>query len=570
MGQIFAGSSETPITAAQLRELAQAGRTMTQLRVPILQQADNPHEYLFLTFMDGSGQDVNNPKLGPPTNVGWLSEQAKALESKPELRIGTHYTKGIGAHDFALARWVDGALALSWDDGIKEMYLDLAKQARKWIDDDPDAQIRIAGVSYSRGAVQQAGLYRLIDQYGIANPDGLRFGRDAQGNLTVETKHAPLVPPGQVPQAAFLLDPVATNMPRNFDARLTPSTISRVAPRASNEGREFYPHHAIIVPGMADNNQSLNVPVPGGHANVGGGNRAQGVEIVVGNLAADYLNHLTSKPLFEKRAMPRELDAYLLSQAEGITAVWGLGKDRDGQRNLQEELANCKIVDPCRGSERVDQAMAAQFDYRHIPLDLQAQSQLQALATQAAARELAAAQANQHGMQQSQLLQQQTLQQQQAEAGHEQAKKRVLEATREQELREQEQNRTRAPLSYSHPDHPEHRMYATLTEQLAQRGQLSELSEAQLVAMAGKMHHNLFPPNWEGDAIVRRGRLFAQDVQGHRADLVLAEQVPAPEQTMRHVQAEDQRIQQAIDVRENERRMHPAPTQGQPGGPPLH
>ena len=57
--------------------------------------------------------------------------------------------------------------------------------------------------------------------------------------------------------------------------------------------------------------------------------------------------------------------------------------DQDGERNLREELANCKIVDPCRDSEPMDRVLAAKFEYRHVQIDPLEQKQLQALIEQA-------------------------------------------------------------------------------------------------------------------------------------------------------------------------------------------
>lgn len=387
MGQVLAGGGSRPITAAELQAIDGMQEAMTQIAVPTLQRRDNPHEYLFFAFLEGSGEDARKPRFGPPTNVGWLYEQAKMLESEPDNRIGAHYTPGIGSQNNLIARGVDGALALTWADGIEETYLELAKQAWNWKQQDPDAEIRVAGLGYSRGAVQDAGFHRLVDRYGIANPEDLKFGRDAHGNITVESSLPPLVPASQVAQVAVLLDPVATRMPRDYDARLPPSVISAPAVMAASERRELFPHQAINDPGLSADGRALNVAVPGGHSNIGGGNREAGVEIVVGNSMVDYLNLLSDRPLFEKRPVPQELSAFTIYQARGVTAAWGAKLDDDGQRNLREALANCKVVDPCRDSEPVDEALAARFEYRHVQRDPAERAQLQSIIAQASARE---------------------------------------------------------------------------------------------------------------------------------------------------------------------------------------
>ncbi|MGY8563636.1 DUF2235 domain-containing protein [Paracidovorax citrulli] len=358
-----------------------------QLSVPLLQRQGNAHEHLFFAFLDGTGQDLDNPKLGPSTTVGLLFEQALAQSAEPDNRMGAHYSRGIGTQPNAVGRTLDGMLAYSWDDGIKDAYVELARKTNLWVRSDPESEVRVIGTGYSRGAVQTAGLLRLIDQYGIADPADLKFGNDQNGNISVLSSSPPLIGPGKVAQAALLFDPVATNMPRNYDARLPPSAISRVAILAAHEQRELFPHQAINDPGMTPDGRAINVAAPGGHSNVGGGNRDAGLEILTGNAAIDYLNTLRDQPLFEKRAVPMDLDTMTLYQARGATALYGLKIDGDGQRNLREALANCKIVDPCNDSEPIDQALAARFEHRSIQPDPAEQAQLQALVELATQRE---------------------------------------------------------------------------------------------------------------------------------------------------------------------------------------
>ena len=299
------------------------------------------------------------------------------------IGLATHYTEGIGAQDNGVVRTVDGPFAATWDNGIKEMYREFAEQSAEWLRNDPQAQISVAGVGYSRGAVQDVGFHRLVDQYGIVDPDHLKFGRDRHGNITVESSRPPLVPPGQVAQVAPFFDPVATNMPRNYDARIPGSVISSFSLLATNEQREWYPHQAINDLGMTPDGRALTAPVPGGHANAGGGAREPGLEILYGNAVIDYLNLLRDEPMFEKRPVPTDPAMFTVYQVRGVTAGFGWKMDQDGERNLREELANCKIVDPCRDSEPVDRALAAKFEYRHIQIDPLEQKQLQALIEQA-------------------------------------------------------------------------------------------------------------------------------------------------------------------------------------------
>lgn len=363
MGELTRKGESRPVTEQDLTLYQQAQSLQARQQVPVLQRQENQHEYLYFALFDGTGQDADDPKQAN-TNIGILRSQLERLEDDPDNRVGYHYVKGIGTQAFFARRWKDSLRPDTWDEKIEEGYRALAEQARKWQRLDPEAQIRIVEAGYSRGAVLVPGLARLVDRYGIADPDHLDFGRDTHGNITVESPHPPLVAPRQTAQAMLLFDPVATGMPGNYDARPPGSVISAAALLAMLEQREAYGHQAIIDPGLSADRRSANLPVPGGHSNVGGGARDAGLEAGAFNVAADYLNALSDRPLFRYRELPADAVRYTVYQARGVTALPGL--DDDGVRDLREELANCKIVDPCRDREPVDEALAAQFEYRAI------------------------------------------------------------------------------------------------------------------------------------------------------------------------------------------------------------
>lgn len=365
MGELTRSGEARPVTDEDLALFDRAQGLQAQQRVPVLQHADNPHEYLYFALFDGTGQDVDNPKE-LPTNIGVLKKQLDLLRDDPENRVGGKYVEGIGTQDNPFAQVFDKIGAWSWDEKIEKAYLALATQSKEWKEQDPDAQIRVAEIGYSRGAVLASGLARLVDRYGIADPEELRFGRDAQGNITVESPRPPLVVPGQTAQAMALLDPVATSMPRDFDARPASSVISGVALAANDEMRVKFPHQAIIDPGLSQDRRFVNLLVPGGHSNAGGGNQYPGLEAGAFNLTVDYLNGLRDRPLFQYRELPDDPAVYTVNQVRGLTALPGM--DRDGMRDLLPELANCKIVDPCRDAEPVNEALAAQFEYRTLAI----------------------------------------------------------------------------------------------------------------------------------------------------------------------------------------------------------
>ncbi|WP_448100201.1 XVIPCD domain-containing protein [Luteibacter jiangsuensis] len=364
MGQLLSDGTTRPATERDLEAYERMRQQQMKQVVPVLQRRDNSHEYLFIALFDGTGQSAYNRRQAL-TNVGELKVQAEDLRDDPRNRIGVRYIEGIGTQRNPVTRAIDGAFPYTWDDKITRAYRDLAEQTARWKDQDPQAQIRVVGVGYSRGAVLVPGLARVVDQFGIADPEGLRFGRDAHGNITIESSRT-LVPPGEVAQAVGLFDPVGTNLPKNYDARLPKSVLSGFSQIARDEQRELFPHQTILDPDWSGDGRFLSATLPGGHSNIGGGNDEAGLETLAFNGMADYLNALTDRPLFTHREVPQDPAQFTIFQASGVTAAFGLRLDKDGQRDLRDELANCRIVDICRDAEPVDPALASRFDWQGV------------------------------------------------------------------------------------------------------------------------------------------------------------------------------------------------------------
>lgn len=76
---------------------------------------------------------------------------------------------------------------------MEEMYYDFCVQANKWIKENPNSEISIASVGFSRGAVTASMFTRMVHERGIQNPVGMDIDRDPQGNIRslTPTKPAP-------------------------------------------------------------------------------------------------------------------------------------------------------------------------------------------------------------------------------------------------------------------------------------------------------------------------------------------------------------------------------------------
>jgi len=251
------------------------------------------------------------------------------------------------------------------------MYLQFVKQSAAWLKENPDADIRIAAIGFSRGAEQAAGFTRLVEERGIRNPEGAQVTRDGDGRvLHVNYVGPPLREPGTVIQAVGLFDPVGTGEPRDHDRRLPPSVVSGFQITADDERRNLFPSTRMLDPGVTDGGRFLNVTVAGAHSDIGGGYTQDGLGIRSGNLMIDYLNGLSDRPFLDKREEPDDPARNVIHRSEEHqffyrTSVY----DNAGTRGAREELAPSNLcrVD-CLDALPRNEALAAGLAWRPVAI----------------------------------------------------------------------------------------------------------------------------------------------------------------------------------------------------------
>lgn len=339
-----------------------AFRDVSKMRVPVLYRNDNPNSYIYIASFDGSGQDLRRPGE-VPTNVGVIHEQIEILRDDPSLRVAGGYTSGPGTQSNPLVRLADNMLAFSYDERIVDAYLQFVRQAHQWLQENPNAEIHIASIGYSRGAALIPSFARLVEHYGILHPDGLEFHRDVNGELVPVSSRPPLVPPGKTAHAAMLFDPVSTSLPPGYDLRLPASMISAYSLLARDELRWPFAHTTMLPDGVTSDGRFGRSTVAGAHGNVGGGYRENGLEIRSGNVAVNYLNSLMDPPLLAERVPPADPAMNVIHRSEqGMLGAYAIGAARRGERYVKQEL--CVVVDPCRDAMPRDEALASRFEYR--------------------------------------------------------------------------------------------------------------------------------------------------------------------------------------------------------------
>lgn len=381
------GVTTVPATAADLASFRHASEQLGTLSAPVLHDGSRPADRLFVASFDGTGNSMLRDAPENHTNVAFIHGQIKTLEKRSLAEHGSTtmaggYVEGPGTQG-GIGGGIDLMIGRSYEARMEDMYLQFVKQSAAWLKENPDADIRIAAIGFSRGAEQAAGFTRLIEERGIRNPEGAQVTRDGDGRvLRVEYSGAPLREPGTVIQAVGLFDPVGTGEPRDHDRRLPPSVVSGFQITADDERRNLFQSTRVMDPGVTDGGRFLNVTVAGAHSDIGGGYAQDGIGIRSGNVMIDYLNGLSDRPFLDKRAEPTDPARNMIHRSEEHQFFYRTSiYDKAGTRGVIEELAPsnlCRI--DCLDAQPRNEAMASALTWR--PVDIRPAPTASAVSTE--------------------------------------------------------------------------------------------------------------------------------------------------------------------------------------------
>lgn len=279
----------------------------------------DPNRYVFVAAFDGTGNDATQT-LDSRTNVHALYENYDKFihgdgPDKPGFsRMHARYIEGPGTQESMRQNVPDQANGNTVQDRVFEMYKDLGDQARRWKQENPDAQISVVTFGFSRGAVEAAEFASVVGKYGIQADLGYTVQRDddlrntsqgwadwARGRPpTVQDKEfrelsGEIVAPGKAPIAAVLFDPVATGAAEQHDRMLPKNIDTAIQFTALDEHRVTFPVNKTVTDAMENANPDrfANIGLAGCHSDIGGGYAdGKGLAQMSGNLAGQYLNDL--------------------------------------------------------------------------------------------------------------------------------------------------------------------------------------------------------------------------------------------------------------------------------------
>jgi hypothetical protein len=366
------GGSYDP-AASHLSVYTDDRRELESFQEPVLLHVNNPHERLYIAAFDGTGNDkFHDP--GHETNVGLISDQVEALKLAGDPRVGGDYVEGPGTQQHApFTRLLDGMCGYTVDERAEQMYKVFIEQAWKWKQQDPDAQIRVASIGFSRGGEEVALFARLLEERGIQNPSGAEYTYDSHHQIKyVEYTKPALEGPHQIAQAVAMFDPVGTGSAMREDRRLPPSVISGIQFTAMDEHRGLFKSDRIIDPGITPDGRFAGIYVPGAHSDVGGGYHRDGLSIRTGNFAIDYINGLSDVPILAKSPEPDDPRLNVIHHSqEGMWLYRVAPKinrlESGGYNQLEVSKHAVGRVPDAYNAEPRDETLSRQFERQVMP-----------------------------------------------------------------------------------------------------------------------------------------------------------------------------------------------------------
>lgn len=291
------GTPYAGVTPDDVALIEAAKRQQAEMQIPLLAGKDNPNAFVFFAMLDGTGNDRHDQEHAP-TGVGQIYEQ---LETQIDAGYGNGhvaaaYVTGAGTRSFDTA--ADLGFGHTSDDRAETMYVEFCKQAAAWLKENPDAEISIASMGFSRGAEEAVLLSQLVHERGIQDPAAIEYYTRDDGLVDAEfiefdKSIPPLVEPGKVPQALIPIDPVSEGQ---LEDRLTygvpPSVAGVFMLQARDETRRAFIGTDHVPDGLTDGNTRASFDMPGAHSDLGDGYYASGLGVTYTNMAKNYANNL--------------------------------------------------------------------------------------------------------------------------------------------------------------------------------------------------------------------------------------------------------------------------------------
>lgn len=226
-------SDKISLSSDQKQKLHDAVENAEFPSAPRLLMRENPHVRIYVAAFDGTWNDRENL----PTN--WKGEvterQSLVAEFEASLpkngAIKSDYFEGVGTRTNPLMAKIEGATGWGSLERAERAYKQFTEQVDKWRKEDPNIQVHVHTMSFSRGGGSAIHFLNMVDQQGARPLAGGEFdGKPVP----------PALAPGKISSSATLLDTVVTGQRDTLMLGLPASTLSVLQVTADLEVRRAF------------------------------------------------------------------------------------------------------------------------------------------------------------------------------------------------------------------------------------------------------------------------------------------------------------------------------------------
>lgn len=241
------------------------------------QGAGAEHKYVFVASFDGTWNDRENLRPGEAmTNPALLEKELSKLYSE---RLDGHYYNGVGTRENTLLKVLNGMTGQGSEERAEHAFKDFQNKSLEWLKADPEAQIHVVAIGFSRGAASARHFLNLVEERGVPADGGHKYVEDNPysesqlDNKTFQVYDKFKRPPGTVTSSALLYDTVATGQEDVLKMGIPASTSFVVHLTSHDEDRHSFPLTSIDgkSPDPANASRLLTIELPGVHSDIGGG-----------------------------------------------------------------------------------------------------------------------------------------------------------------------------------------------------------------------------------------------------------------------------------------------------------
>lgn len=256
----------------------------------------NPHLRVFAVHFDGTNNDRDNIPEGQQTTL--VDDSFMRLRDADNPAIESRYYHGVGTGPSGLRRVMELAFGVGCERNAERAHADLVKQVAEWRREDPDVEVHVHVVGFSRGSASALHFLNLVDERGAIS--------SRQNPETVPQQ----LRPGEVVSSTVLYDTVSTGQGLNLNLAVPRSCAAALHLTAGGEERTMFPLRKIAdrpdlevsvatnvnmhgcekdADGSIRYQRIQNVDLPGArHSDVGGSYIGGGIREVSGYLADTF------------------------------------------------------------------------------------------------------------------------------------------------------------------------------------------------------------------------------------------------------------------------------------------